>query len=303
MTGASGCGDPFSTPPNASFPTTASQFTQWNTSTGQQVYVTAIAQSSTNADLSVTDSASPASGGVGAGFTYTLTVANNGPVTAHNVVVTDQLPSGVSFVSATPSAGSGGSCSQSAGTVTCTYPVLESDLLEPTVSTSGAGLTPSGGTFAIVVSPTRSGTFADAATVTSDNTTTDPSMPNNTASGLFSASGPPMADLSIASSSPSAATGSPATYTLTVGNAGPTASTNTTVTDTLPGGTTFDQATPSQGSCSPVSSGTLTCNLGTLAVAGSATLGVAVTANAPGTYQNTAFQGGPPTRVDPEPVE
>ncbi len=59
VTGDSGCGDPFSTPPNPSFPTTATQFTQWNNSSGSQVYVTAIAQSSTNADLSVTDSASP----------------------------------------------------------------------------------------------------------------------------------------------------------------------------------------------------------------------------------------------------
>ncbi len=297
VTGDSGCGDPFDVPPNASFPTTKTQFTQWNTSSGSQVYVTAIAQSSTNADLSLTDSASPASGGVGAGFTYTLTLANNGSVTAHNVVVTDQLPSGLSFVSATPSAGSGGSCSQSAGTVTCTYPVLESDLLEPTVYTPGAALTPSGGTIAIVVSPTHSGTFPDSASATSDNTTTDPNPANNTASGSFSASGPPMADLAIASSGPSAAIGSPATYNLTVTNAGPTASTNTTVTDTLPAGTTFDTATPSQGSCSPVSSGTLTCNLGTIAVNGSATLGVAVTSNTPGTYQNSASVSA--DQVDP----
>ena len=44
-----------------------------------------------------------------------------------------------------------------------------------------------------------------------------------------------------------------------------------TVTDTLPAGVTFDSATPSQGSCSE-SSGTVTCALGTLATAPSATV-------------------------------
>ena len=40
-----------------------------------------------------------------------------------------------------------------------------------------------------------------------------------------------------------------------------------TVTDTLPAGTTFDSATPSQGSCSQAS-GTVTCALGTVANGG-----------------------------------
>ena len=35
-------------------------------------------------------------------MTYTITVANNGPATATNVVVFDQLPTGFTLVSATP---------------------------------------------------------------------------------------------------------------------------------------------------------------------------------------------------------
>ena len=57
------------------------------------------------ADLSVlkTDSPDPVSSG--AVVTYTITVTNNGPGTAFNVVVTDPLPNGTTFASCVPSLG------------------------------------------------------------------------------------------------------------------------------------------------------------------------------------------------------
>jgi uncharacterized repeat protein (TIGR01451 family) len=65
-------------------------------------------------DLAVTqtDSADPVD--TGAPLTYTITVTNNGAGTATGVTVTDTLPAGTTFVSA--SAG----CNNAAGTVTCT---------------------------------------------------------------------------------------------------------------------------------------------------------------------------------------
>ena len=48
---------------------------------------------------------------------YTLTAHNAGPQEAPDVELTDTLPAGVTFDSATPSQGS---CSESSGTVTCT---------------------------------------------------------------------------------------------------------------------------------------------------------------------------------------
>ena len=64
-------------------------------------------------DLAVVKTASLAHAAPGDQVTYTLKVTNAGPGTAHNVVVTDILPSGTTFVSASPA------CSNSAGTVTC----------------------------------------------------------------------------------------------------------------------------------------------------------------------------------------
>ena len=59
-----------------------------------------------SADLQIVKSVSSPNGTeVGDQVTYTLVATNNGPDTATGVVVTDALPSNVTFVSATPSAG------------------------------------------------------------------------------------------------------------------------------------------------------------------------------------------------------
>jgi uncharacterized repeat protein (TIGR01451 family) len=87
-------------------------------STDYDVYVKELAPpSAVEADLSITnvDRRDPVR--AGAAITYTLTIANAGPLSATGVTVTDQLPSSVTFVSATSSAGT---CSEAAGVVTCT---------------------------------------------------------------------------------------------------------------------------------------------------------------------------------------
>jgi len=69
-----------------------------------------------SADLSLTKTSGASTTTPGSTVTYTITVANAGPSTATSVVVTDTLPAGLQFVSATPSQGS---CSGTT-TVTCT---------------------------------------------------------------------------------------------------------------------------------------------------------------------------------------
>lgn len=65
-------------------------------------------------DLELTKTAGSSQGVLGDTVVYTLTVSNNGPDAATNVVVTDALPSAVSYVSAT----GGTSVSESHGVVT-----------------------------------------------------------------------------------------------------------------------------------------------------------------------------------------
>jgi uncharacterized repeat protein (TIGR01451 family) len=69
------------------------------------------------ANLSLTKQDSPDPVAPGGTLTYTLTVSNAGPATACQATVTDTLPAGTSFVSAS---GTGWNCSQTSGVVSCT---------------------------------------------------------------------------------------------------------------------------------------------------------------------------------------
>ncbi|MCJ7523017.1 MAG: PKD domain-containing protein, partial [Dehalococcoidia bacterium] len=74
-------------------------------SLGGAVFIPQTAYAQSEADLSVTkivDQAAPHSDHT---ITYTITLTNNGPDTATNIIVTDSLPTGVSYVSDTPSQG------------------------------------------------------------------------------------------------------------------------------------------------------------------------------------------------------
>jgi uncharacterized repeat protein (TIGR01451 family) len=62
--------------------------------------------------ITLTKTGTPAS--VGSTVTYTLAATNTGPKPATNMIVADTLPTGVTFVSATPP-----SCTHAAGVVTC----------------------------------------------------------------------------------------------------------------------------------------------------------------------------------------
>jgi len=88
---------------------------------------TAITTVQRRVDVAVTKVANdPGSDGAfsqGETLTYTIVVTNNGPSRATNVVMTDPLPAGFSFVSVTPG---GPTCTQASGTVTCTYATMDS---------------------------------------------------------------------------------------------------------------------------------------------------------------------------------
>lgn len=69
-----------------------------------------------DADLSIDKTSPQSEVFVGDNVTYNLTVSNAGPADATGVIVTDALPEGTSFVSASPTQGM---CTESSGTVTC----------------------------------------------------------------------------------------------------------------------------------------------------------------------------------------
>jgi uncharacterized repeat protein (TIGR01451 family) len=100
------------------------------------------------ADLAITKDGPAGRAPTGQNMTYTVTVTNNGPDPAADVVVTDTLPPTVTFISANPSQGS---CLQAAGIVTCNLGALGS-LASATIT--------------IVVRPTQAGQITNVASVT-----------------------------------------------------------------------------------------------------------------------------------------
>jgi len=112
-------------------------------------------------DISVIMADSPDPMTVGSNLTYTITVTNNGPETATGVVLTDILPSNVTYVSASSIQAS---YTKSGNTITCNICTLS----------NGASAT-----VTIVVTPTTVGTITNTATVTCNET--DTNSANNTA--------------------------------------------------------------------------------------------------------------------------
>jgi len=111
------------------------------------------------ADVSIVKSG-PAAVAMSTNIIYDIAVANAGPSLAASVIVSDTLPAGATFVSATPSQGS---CTGT-GTITCSL---------GTVPASGVATVQ-----LVVKSPSTSGTVANTATASS--MTPDPNPTNNT---------------------------------------------------------------------------------------------------------------------------
>jgi uncharacterized repeat protein (TIGR01451 family) len=214
-----------------------------------------------SADLSILKDVSSARPNVGDTITFGVTVTNNGPNPATNVTVTDLLPAGLSFVSATPSQGS-----YNAGTGVWSVGSL---------AVSGSA------TLLIQATVTSPNPMTNTASI-SHSDQVDPNTANNTATITVT---PQQADLAVQKTGPdSAAHDQTFAYNITVTNNGPDAATNVTVTDLLPVGLSFVSATPSQGS---YNNGTGVWSVGSLAVGVSATLVIHVTATA-GSKTNTA---------------
>jgi len=208
---------------------------------------------------------------------YTLIVTNLGPDPATGVRVVDQLPPNLLLVNAIPS--QGGSCSNSAGIVTCPLGTIA----------SGARAT-----VMLTCRPIILGPITNVAFVTSDQVDTDPA--NNSAQNLNTVD--PAADLQLTMTDapdPVALT-QPLAYTILLTNRGPSVGSNIVISDVLPPSLSFISAQTTHGACTN-DGNSVACLIGELPVGQRVIVTISATANSVGTTANSAMVISQP--VDP----
>jgi uncharacterized repeat protein (TIGR01451 family) len=201
-----------------------------------------------SANLSITKTG-PVSATAGTQFNYTLSVDNAGPSTATNVVVSDELPVNVDFVSAVASVGTYVAVS---GTVTWNLGnVAPADPIRTL-------------TITVFVHPDVTNTLINNASVTS--TTSDPDAANNLATWSAAVNAVAGLTLTKTDSPDPVIAGNRLTYTLKVGNGGPSTAQDVVVTDMLPADTTLVSAVGGTGAtaCAEVQLGVVSCEVGDL---------------------------------------
>jgi uncharacterized repeat protein (TIGR01451 family) len=227
------------------------------------------------ADLSITKTGDGSNPEAGQAYTYTLTVTDNGPDAATNLVVNDQLPADFT---ATSASGGGFTCALPAGggpgsTLLCTRSTLAVDDGPQAITVTGS-FGPGNGTAEQAV---------NAATVSAD--TADPDLSNNAAAVILPIL--PQADIQLTKQAflPNGQTpvttplnpGQDFIYELGLTNFGPSIATNATVTDPLPSPITINPAVALPAGCSfAPATNTVTCTIASLPV-GSSYLQIPVT--------------------------
>ena len=223
---------------------------------------------------------SAATASVGQNVTFSIAVTNNGPSTATGVNLTDQLPSGLTYVSATPTQGT-----YNSGTGVWTIGTLANGATATLTLTGTVNATAPAGITAASTNTTTAATGSQTdPTTTGDQLTADVSITTSS-------------DLAITKSVSNAtpAVGANVIFTLTATNNGPSNSTGVSVTDLLPAGYTYVSHS-GPGSYTP---GTGAWTIGSLNSGATAVLNVTATVNATGPYANTASITGP--NPDPTP--
>ena len=224
------------------------------------------------ADLHLEKAIAPSPLVSGGPVRFTLTLRNDGPSPATNVVVADPIPLGVGGVTLTTDP-AGATCAVTAGTASCTFARVEAGA---TVRVEIAG------TLAAAGGPAR--TLSNTATASGAERDPDPADNTATAAAPLTES----ADLRLAKTAAPASVraGEQITYTLALENRGPSVARATVLTDRLPAAIAPG---PAPAGCTLVA-GLLTCPLGDLAPGATRTVqvGGTVAAGFTGPLENTA---------------
>jgi uncharacterized repeat protein (TIGR01451 family) len=204
----------------------------------------------------------------GVPLVYTISVTNNGPADAEQVVVTDPTPAGLQFVSNT------GDCI--------------------TAFPCNLGTLPAGATRTITTTftmPSAAGVALPLVNIATVSTTTpDAATTNNTAQ--FESTVMFDADVEVSAAVAPATgvlVGDTIVITVSALNRGPNPATGVAVTDVLPAGFTLVSATPSQGTYDSV---TGVWTIGSLPATATAQLALTIDVTTPGAIINLAVKTG-----------
>ena len=224
-------------------------------------------------DISVTKVADTMTPNIGGQITFTVTVTNDGPSDATNIVVTDLLESGYEFVSATPSNG--------------TYEALNGSW---TLGDLDSGITE---TITITANVLANGTYTNTAELTDLNEfdiDSEPSNNDDTEDDQQTIDPMPVlvSDLELTKvvNVATPLVGDEVIFTLSLTNNGPSNASGVTVLDVLPNGYTYISNNSTAGVYNEAT-GLWSLN-GVIPVGTTETLNIVVQVNPTGNYSNTA---------------
>lgn len=230
----------------------------------------------TRADVGLQKIVTPRLARIGESATFVVRATNHGPNPATAVVVTDNLPAGLTFESASPSQG----------------------LYNPATGhwTLGTLAVGQSETLALVARVEVAGAITNIAVRTSQNEP-DPNRANDAAAAVLN--GGPYADIGVSKDgTEQPIEGAPVTFTIVTTNHGPDTAPAVTVDDVLPDAVTFVSATTSQGAYDPA---TGRWTIGVMVNGASATMTITGTVNRPGPFINVTRVTGVGL-FDPNPV-
>ena len=230
------------------------------------------------ADLSLTKTVSDANPNVGDSVTFTQTLTNDGPDTATNIDVTDNLPIGFSYDAGSIAGGDSQDDSGAPALVWTVASLASGVSIDLTFTATVQAPTGAIAEYTNVVEVTASDQFDPDSTPDNDDGDQSEDDEANTVSS------PAASDLSltkfVSDSTPNV--GDSLTFTLNVANSGPDTATNIAVADVLPAGFTYDAGSIAGGDAQDDSAApALSWTIATLASGGSVNLTFTATVQAP----------------------